>query len=90
MRSVCDDDDDVDDPVTMPKSLVVSYVSAVTTAVAVSLGGRALANKLKSPFMLYTIPCVAVVAAGVSNVMLMRVGELSRGIDVYDAKGNKV
>ncbi|KAK8790882.1 hypothetical protein WA158_005513 [Blastocystis sp. Blastoise] len=67
-----------------------AYGSAVVVSVGVALAGNMALQKMKSPnpILRMSLPFLAVATAGVSNVLLMRLAEMSKGINVFDEDGN--
>eukprot|EP00033_Pygsuia_biforma_P001799 GCRY01002011.1.p1 GENE.GCRY01002011.1~~GCRY01002011.1.p1 ORF type:complete len:343 (+),score=51.77 GCRY01002011.1:131-1159(+) len=74
----------------LPKTTVQSYFGACTAAVTASLSLNKLAANMNNQILAKTTPCIAVVLAGVANLVLMRRPELTEGINVTDAKGKVV
>jgi tricarboxylate carrier len=74
------------------KTLVQSYILAVSASCGVALGLNALVPRLRgvSPgvrvILGRLVPFAAVASAGALNVFLMRGEEIRRGIDVYPAR----
>lgn len=62
----------------------IAYVSATTSALVASLGSKAFLAKRASPFFLRYVPFIAVAAANMVNIPLMRQNELLKGIQVED------
>ncbi|XP_070541583.1 sideroflexin-5-like [Ptychodera flava] len=75
---------------------LLGYVGAVTTACAIAVGLRFVVDKAKnfSPatrtLVQRLVPFPAVATAGVCNVVLMRLSELGKGIEVEDQNGSVV
>lgn len=66
----------------------IAYASATTTALFVSLGSKSYLAKRASPFFLRYVPFIAVAAANMVNIPLMRQNELIKGIQVEDEDEN--
>jgi hypothetical protein len=67
--------------------LGVAYVSATSSALVASLGSKSFLEKRAPPFFLRYVPFIAVAAANIVNIPLMRQNELKSGIDVEDKDG---
>jgi len=76
-------------PIT-PQKIGVAYAMATTSALVTALGLKAYLQKAAAPFMQRFVPFAAVAAANVANIPLMRQGELTDGVAVFDENGNKV
>lgn len=70
--------------------LLVSYVSATSSALGAAVGYKSYLSKKASPFFLRYVPFVAVAVANCINIPLMRQNELIYGIDIQDENGNNV
>lgn len=70
--------------------LVVSYVSATSSALVAAVGYKSYLTKKASPFFQRYVPFVAVAVANCINIPLMRQNELIFGIEIYDENGNYV
>lgn len=70
--------------------LVVSYVSATSSALVAAVGYKGYLTKRASPFFQRYVPFVAVAVANCINIPLMRQNELIYGIDIQDENGNIV
>lgn len=70
--------------------LLVSYVSATSSALVAAVGYKGYLTKKTSPFFLRYVPFVAVAVANCINIPLMRQNELIYGIDIQDENGNNV
>ncbi|XP_055531094.1 sideroflexin-2 [Wyeomyia smithii] len=70
--------------------LVVSYVSATSSALLAAVGYKGYLTKKASPFFQRYVPFVAVAVANCINIPLMRQNELIYGIDIQDENGNTV
>lgn len=70
--------------------LGVAYVSATSAALVASLGSKSFLQKRASPFFLRYVPFIAVAAANMVNIPLMRQTEIIQGVDVEDENGNIV
>jgi tricarboxylate carrier len=68
----------------------IAYVSATTSALVASLGSKSFLAKRASPFFLRYVPFIAVAAANMVNIPLMRQNELVKGIQVEDEDENPV
>ena len=66
----------------------IAYVSATTSALVASLGSKSFLEKRAGPFFLRYVPFIAVAAANMVNIPLMRQNELINGIDVEDEDEN--
>ncbi|PAA71111.1 hypothetical protein BOX15_Mlig020183g4, partial [Macrostomum lignano] len=72
------------------QQLMIAYTSATGSAIAVSLGLKAFLAKRAPPFAQRFVPFVAVAAANLVNLPLMRQAELLQGVQVKDENGNQV
>lgn len=70
--------------------LVVSYVSATSSALLAAVGYKGYLTRKASPFFQRYVPFVAVAVANCINIPLMRQNELIYGIDIRDENGNTV
>lgn len=82
------------DPLTT-RQLLENYTIAVSASCGVAVGLNKVVPKLKiNPiaklYMSRLVPFVAVVAAGVLNVFLMRSNEIKKGINVYDENNKEI
>ncbi|KAK6760337.1 hypothetical protein RB195_021710 [Necator americanus] len=69
--------------------LLTSYVAATGGALVAALGLNSLV-KTAPPLVGRLVPFVAVCVANAINIPMMRRGELTNGIDIVDADGNKL
>ncbi|XP_076759051.1 sideroflexin 2 [Xylocopa sonorina] len=70
--------------------LAGAYVSATAAAMVTAIGCKAFWAKRASPLMARYVPFAAVAAANCVNIPLMRVNEITSGIDISDENGNKL
>ncbi|XP_055628248.1 sideroflexin-2 [Toxorhynchites rutilus septentrionalis] len=70
--------------------LVVSYVSATSSALVAAVGYKKYLTMRASPFFQRYVPFVAVAVANCINIPLMRQNELMYGIDIEDENGKVV
>lgn len=79
------------------QDIAISYAGAVLSSCSIALGlGRVSdnLNKAANPSFAVrvfrgAVPFIAVASAGVLNVVLMRRGEIQRGISIKDEEGNE-
>ncbi|KAL3870308.1 hypothetical protein ACJMK2_038384 [Sinanodonta woodiana] len=72
------------------KQMGAAYISATSSALVTALGLKAFLANRASPLMQRFVPFVAVAAANVVNIPLMRQSEIVNGVPVYDKSGKKI
>ncbi|KAI5705786.1 hypothetical protein M8J75_001753 [Diaphorina citri] len=70
--------------------LGVAYVSATVAACFTAIQFKSFLAKRAGPFWQRYVPFAAVAAANCVNIPLMRQNEITNGVDVFDANGNRV
>ncbi|KAF6017576.1 hypothetical protein EB796_024108 [Bugula neritina] len=70
--------------------ITVAYVSATSSALAVSLILKSYLAKAASPFLQRYVPFAAVASANMVNIPLMRQRELANGVMMFDEAGNEM
>lgn len=75
---------------TSNRQIGVAYLSATTSALAVSLGLKSFLAMRAGTLAQRFVPFAAVAAANMINIPLMRQSELADGIAVFDENGNQV
>ncbi|XP_052833716.1 sideroflexin-2 isoform X1 [Octopus bimaculoides] len=72
------------------KKLAVAYVSSTTSALVAALGLKAILSQRTTGILQRFVPFIAVAAANIVNIPLMRQSEFLDGIIVYDENKNPV
>ncbi|KAI0221184.1 Sideroflexin-2 [Lamellibrachia satsuma] len=73
-----------------PMQITTAYVSATSCAVVTAVGFKRFLGKRASPLLQRFVPFIAVSAANMVNIPLMRQSELTEGISLHDENKNRI
>ncbi|XP_017886339.1 sideroflexin-2 [Ceratina calcarata] len=76
-------------PVTL-NQLGIAYLNATSSAMLTAIGCKAFWARSANPLIMRYVPFAAVAAANCVNIPLMRLNEITNGIDINDENGNKL